>query len=78
MHGQEEIRELVFGREMVAGDLRGVSVGDITHDNICEIASRITGVPTPVLKTLKISDYMEVAGVVGGFFGDSPPIGGKG
>lgn len=74
-HGEEEIRELVFGREMVAGDLRGISVGDMTHDNVCEIASHITGVPTPILRRLKMPDYLEVAEVVGGFFGDSPSTG---
>lgn len=74
-HGEEEIKELLFGREMVAGDLRGVSVQDVTHDNICEVASRITGVPTPILRQLKMPDYLEVAEVVSGFFGVSPSIG---
>lgn len=76
-HGEEEIKELLFGREMVAGDLRGISVKDMTHDNILEVASRITGVPTPILKQMKMPDYLQVAEVVGGFFGDSPSIGGR-
>ena len=77
MHGAEEIRGLVFGREMVAGDLRGISVRDMTHDDICEVASRITGVPPSVIRSLKMPDYLEVSGVVGGFFDPSPPTGGK-
>jgi hypothetical protein len=77
MHGEKEISELVFGREMVAGDLRGISVKDMTHDNILEVTSHITGVPTPILQKLKIPDYLEVADVVGDFFGDSLLIGGR-
>jgi hypothetical protein len=77
MHGSEEIRELVFGREMVAGDLRGVSVGNLMHEDICEVASRITGVPTPVIRQLKMPDYLQVAATVGSFFGDSLPTGGR-
>lgn len=77
MHGEQEIKELVFGREMVAGDLRGISIRDLTHDNVCDVASRITGVPTPILRQLKMPDYLEVAEVVSGFFGDSPSIGTK-
>lgn len=77
MHGEEEIKELVFGREMVAGDLRGISVKDMTHDDILEVAARISGVPTPALNRLKMKDYQKVAEVVGSFFGDSPPTGGK-
>ena len=76
-HGEEDIRELLFGREMVAGDLRGISVRDMTHDNICEVAARITGVPAPILRQLTMPDYLEVAGVVGDFFGGSPVTGGK-
>jgi len=78
MHGAEEIRELLFGREMVAGDLRGISVKDVTHDDILEVTCRITGVPTPILKQMKMPDYLQVAELVGGFFGDSPPTGERG
>ncbi|MDR1776679.1 MAG: phage tail assembly protein [Desulfovibrio sp.] len=67
-HGAEEIRELVILREMCAGDLRGVSVGSLTHDDILEVTSRLVGVPTPVLRQLKMPDYMALADVVGGFF----------
>lgn len=76
-HGTEEIAELVFGREMVAGDLRGISIRDLTHDNVCDVASRITGVPAPILRQLKMPDYLEVAEVVSGFFGYTLPTGEK-
>ena len=76
MHGEEEIKELVFAREMVAGDLRGVSLTNMTHDGIWEVASRLTGVPASVIRQLKIQDYMDVAEVVAVFFGVSLPTGG--
>ena len=49
----------------------------MTHDDICEVASRITGVPPSVIRSLKMPDYLDVSGVVGGFFDPSPPTGGK-
>ena len=76
-HGDEEIKELVIGREMTAGDLRGISVKDLKHDDICVVASRLTGIPTPIINKLKMSDYLEVAKVVSDFFDDSPPTGKK-
>lgn len=74
-HGEKEITEIVFGREMVAGDLRGVSARDLTHDDICDIAGRISGIPAPVLRQLKMPDYMRVTEVISGFFDNSPPTG---
>jgi hypothetical protein len=78
MHGNAEIADLVIAREMVAGDLRGMSVGNLTHDDLCELTSRLTGVPTPVIRQLKMPDYMEVSAIVSSFFDDSPRTGGTG
>lgn len=75
MHGGDEITELVFGREMVAGDLRGISVRDLTHDNVLEIASRITGIPFPILRQLRVPDYMQINELIAGFLFPSPETG---
>lgn len=76
-HGQEEVKELVFARPMVAGDLRGISVADMKHDDVIEIASRLVAMPPSVLRQLSMPDYMEVAEVVTSFFGSSPLTGAK-
>jgi hypothetical protein len=70
MHGEVEIRELHFTREMKAGDLRGIKVGAVSHDDIFELASRLTGVPTPVIREMGVGDYLRVAEVVSNFLGD--------
>ena len=77
-HGPETIEKLVFGREMCAGDLRGgIDIGQPTYDHIRTVASRITGVPDPVLKDLPWHDFSQVVSVVMGFFTDTPLIGEK-
>lgn len=76
-HGQEEVKELVFARPMVAGDLRGISVTDLKHDDVIEIASRLVAMPPSVLRQLSMPDYMGVAEVVTSFFGSSPLTGAK-
>lgn len=76
-HGDETISTLTIGREMVAGDLRGISVSNLKFDDIYEVASRLTGVPTPIIKTMKMSDFMMLSNVVTDFFEDSPAIGGN-
>jgi len=75
MHGNEEITELKFTREMVAGDLRDVPVRDMTHNDICTVISRLTGVPAPVIKQLKMPDYQRASEVIASFLTDSPQTG---
>ncbi|MDR1946637.1 MAG: phage tail assembly protein [Desulfovibrio sp.] len=70
-HGADEVRELTFARRMTAGDLRGVNVARVLHDDIFEVASRLTGQPPSVIRSLDIADYMAVAGVVTGFLDGS-------
>lgn len=77
MFGAEQVKELTFPRPMVAGDLRGISVRDILHDDIQELASRLSGIPTPIIKEMGMADYLEVSAVVKGFFGGSPQTGSK-
>lgn len=72
LHGDEEITELVFGREMNAGDLQGdIKVGLPTYDEIRMVASKICGVPTPILKKMPWRDFSKVVGVVMDFFNGS-------
>ena len=75
-HGEERISELTFAREMEAGDLFGTRVGGLDHEDLCRVAGRLTGVPLPVLKKMKMRDYRRVSGVIEGFFDNSPPTGG--
>ncbi len=74
-HGDETINTLTIPREMVAGDLRGISISNLKFDDICEVASRLTGVPTPIIRTMKMPDFMALSGVVTDFFEDSPATG---
>ena len=77
-HGNESISELVFGREMCSGDLRGdIQIGMPSYDHVRLVASRITGIPEPVLRTLCWSDFSQVVDLVLGFFNDTPLTGGK-
>ena len=77
-HGEALITELKFEREMVAGDLRGIEITRLTHDNLYEVAGRLCAVPAPVLAQLAMPDYLEVSAYVSRFFDDSPATGAKG
>jgi hypothetical protein len=60
---------------MVAGDLRGIEIRRLTHDDVMEIGSRLTGVPTPVLRNLNLRDYGKLSEVITSFFDDGPETG---
>jgi hypothetical protein len=74
-HGNETITDLVIGREMVAGDLRGIEIRRLIHDDVMEIGSRLTGVPTPVLRNMSLHDYGKLSEAITVFFGDGPETG---
>lgn len=74
-HGQKEITELVFGRELVAGDMRGIPVADMCFDHILTAASRIIGLPPSVLAQMNGKDFSAVSRIVMGFLGDGPETG---
>ena len=76
-HGNKTIGELEFLRNLTAGDLRDMKVGVPTYDDIREIASRICGVPAPILKNMDWDDFAEVVEVIMVFFNRSRQIGGK-
>ena len=71
IHGDEEIKQLVIKREMVAGDLRGVTINALKFDDLFLVASRLTGVPVSVINQMGMADTMELQEVIGGFFEDS-------
>lgn len=75
MFGDVEVKQIVFEREMEAGDLQGISVTRMNHDDIYTVAGRMTGIPSAILKKMKMPDYKKVAAVVSGFLDDSPETG---
>ena len=76
-HGGKTISELEFLRNICAGDLRDMKVGVPTYDDVREIASRICGVPAPILKNMDWDDFSEVVEVIMGFFNRSRLTGGR-
>lgn len=77
-HGASTITELVFPRNMRAGDLRdGIQVGTPTYDDCRTVASRITGVPVSVLAKMEWPDFSKVVNTVMDFFNNTPLIGEK-
>lgn len=66
-HGEKEVDKLVFARDLVAGDLRGIPMSDMCFDHIVLIASRITGYPPSVLNELSFKDFAVVGEIVTSF-----------
>lgn len=67
-HGESEISELVINREMVAGDLRGIRVENMTFDDMYLVASRLTGVPLNVIMQMRMVDTRKMTDAIGVFF----------
>lgn len=74
-HGAETITELRIVRRPTAGDLRGVKISEFSFDDIITVASRLVGLPPSVLNTMDLSDFTELSGVIGAFFGNGQPTG---
>ena len=72
---QETITELRITRRPTAGDLRGVKISELTFDDIITVASRLVALPPSVLNTMDLSDFTELSGVIGAFFGSGQPTG---
>jgi hypothetical protein len=70
-HGQETVSSLVIPRRMVGGDLRGIRIAELNHEDMAVIGSRLTGYPPSVLSSLDIDDYLELEVVITGFLGSS-------
>lgn len=70
------VTELNLREEVVAGDLRGVPMRDpMLFDDLLKIAGRLCAQPDNVMARLSFQDLMEVAPLVAGFIGGSPPTG---
>lgn len=68
-HGETEITELVFTREPVAGDLRGMRLSELDKaDNLYTVIGRLTAHPPSVMQNLGMEDLVECAGFVESFF----------
>lgn len=74
-HGAETITELCITRRPTAGDLRGVKISELTFDDIITVASRLVALPPSELNTMDLSDFTELSGVIGAFFGSGQPTG---
>ena len=74
-HGTETITELRITRRPTAGDLRGIKIRDLTFDDIVTVGSRLVALPPSVLNGMDLSDFTELSGVIGAFFGNGQPTG---
>ncbi len=76
-HGEDEVRQFVISRPMVAGDLKGVRVSALTFDDLMLVASRLVGYPPSVIASLSMPDFTRLNEVVTSFLGDGPETGSK-
>lgn len=76
-HGEDDVTELKITRPMVAGDLRGIKVTEMTFDDLLLVGSRLTGYPPSVLAQLSVPDFTRLNGVVMAFFDGGPETGSK-
>ncbi|MBU1040048.1 MAG: phage tail assembly protein [Proteobacteria bacterium] len=75
-HGDAEINELVFTREPVAGDLRGMRLSELDKaDNMYTVVGRLTGHPPSVMQGMGMHDLVECSGFVESFFPRGPRTG---
>ena len=68
MHGETEVKQVCIEREMVAGDLRGISVNAMKFDDQMLVAARLTGLPVSVINQLSIPDMLAIQGFLDSFF----------
>lgn len=64
--GKVEITELTF-REPLAGDMRGLPLGEHNIGHMLNLGSVLCAQPPAVLDKLGLADLAEVLGIVGGF-----------
>lgn len=69
-HGEEEITELVFNREMEFSDMFDLPAEDQTMGDLGRIISRLADLPLPVIKKLKPVDARRAMSVVRDFLHD--------
>lgn len=65
--GEKEIKEFVISREPIGADWSGMNVQNATILDFQRIASRLTGIPVPVIKKADTRATMRLAEVIGSF-----------
>lgn len=63
----QPVTGLVFREEVVAGDLRGIKLGDMGNlltDDMLRIAGRLSGQPDVVMNRLGLEDFARVIEIV--------------
>ena len=75
--GNDDVRELTFREEIVAGDMRDIPIGEegMTVGHLLKIAGRLCGYPELVINKLSLEDTGEVLKIVGGFMNAGPETG---
>lgn len=66
--GEKEIKEFVINREPIGADWSGMNVQNATILDFQRVASRLTGLPVPVIKKADTRATMRLAEVIGSFF----------
>ncbi|MDL2226546.1 phage tail assembly protein [Deltaproteobacteria bacterium OttesenSCG-928-M10] len=75
-HGSAEISQLVFEREIQAGDLFDINLSSgLTGRDFANIIARLTGQPLPVISRLGFSDFSAAMEFVNSFLSDGQPTG---
>lgn len=72
-HG-ETVTELRL-RPPVMGDLRGITLGQITGEFLVTMTARLAGIPPSSAEQIHFSDVPAVAAAISSFFGDAPATG---
>lgn len=73
----EPVTKLVIKREPVAGDLRGIAIGQLTFDDIIMVGSRLVNEPPSVLQQMSVPDFTRLSEIIGSFLADGPETGSK-
>ncbi len=66
------VTEFTFREEIVAGDLRGITLkalSDMPSEDMLKLIGRLCGQPDPVVAKLSVADFLAMSEVVYGFLG---------
>lgn len=75
-HSKQEVHELVFNREMTAGDMKGINFEKISMDDFINITSRMTGYPPNFISKVPMRVMKDVVTYLGeAFLGDGQETG---
>ncbi len=65
--GEKEIKEFVIEREPIGADWSGMNVQNATFLDFQKVASRLTGLPVPIIKKADTKATMLLGEVIGSF-----------